>query len=298
LEGNPNKSDRLLIFSFDKSCREKARKSCDERIKQKLTSQEEEGYRGKSGGQNGNHKGYDAWDDYSHYDDYGDYGRYGNNDSYKGGYGKKKKHDKWNEYDDYEGYSKNEWYGDAKHYPRPDKKGDDADVTDSFALRGDISVHVVIQTGPNGEDPVVEDVEAATGTQVTLLRNKGVIQIRGTADKVSQAKRQLQIFADKFVSCKIQMRPEITAALANKVSHYIRPMPWIASAEVDEAKDLLKIQGHQDSVERTFVVLREVYKDHGLELADAEAPRVPDQMSTLWVLESSFHAYRLRKALT
>merc|ERR1719329_720945 len=66
------------------------------------------------------------------------------------------------------------------------------------------------------------------------------------------------------------MRPAITAALANKVSHYIKPMPWISVADVDELRDVLKIQGHQDSVDRTFKVLREVYRDHGLELTDAD----------------------------
>jgi len=145
-----------------------------------------------------------------------------------------------------------------------------AEVSDTFTLRGDISVHVVIQTGPDGQDPVVEDVEHTTGTKLTLVRDKGVIQIHGAPEKVAQAKRQLQQFIDRFVTCRIQLPPPITAALANKVSHYIRPMPWIAAAEVDEAKDLLKIQGHQDSVDQTFKVLREVYRDHGLELLESD----------------------------
>ncbi|CAE7941071.1 unnamed protein product, partial [Symbiodinium necroappetens] len=144
------------------------------------------------------------------------------------------------------------------------------EVSDSFLLRGDISVHVMIQTGPNGEDPVIEDVENATGTKLTLMKEKAMIQIQGTSEKVGQAKRQLQQFADRFVTCKVKMQPQITAALANKVSHYIRPMPWISSAEVEEPKDLLKIQGHQDSVDQTFKVIHELYRDHGLELDDAD----------------------------
>lgn len=152
-----------------------------------------------------------------------------------------------------------------------DREGDGErmdEVTDYFSLRGDISIHVVMQTGPNGEDPVIEDVEHSTGTKLTLLRDKAVIQIQGPFERTAHAKRQLQNFADKFITCKIQMRPEITAFMANKVSHYIRPMSWIAAAEVDEMRDLLKIQGHQDSVDRTFKVLQDVYKDHGLELTD------------------------------
>jgi len=47
-------------------------------------------------------------------------------------------------------------------------------------------------------------------------------------------------------------------------------MPWISSAEVEEPKDLLKIQGHQDSVDQTFKVIHELYRDHGLELEDAD----------------------------
>lgn len=145
-----------------------------------------------------------------------------------------------------------------------------AEVSDTFVLRGDISVHVMIQTGPNGEDPVIEDVENASGTKLTLAKDKATIQITGPSDKVSQAKRLLQQFADKFVTCKVKMPAEITAALANKVSHYIRPMPWISTAEVDEQKDLLKIQGHQDSVDQTFKVITDLYRDHGLEIDQAD----------------------------
>lgn len=145
-----------------------------------------------------------------------------------------------------------------------------SEISDTFLLRGDISVHVMIQTGPNGEDPVIEDVENASGTKLTLAKDKAMIQITGPSEKVSQAKRLLQQFADKFVTCKVKMQPQITAALANKVSHYIRPMPWISTAEVDEQKDLLKIQGHQDSVDQTFKVINELYRDHGLEIDQAD----------------------------
>ncbi|CAK0850392.1 unnamed protein product, partial [Prorocentrum cordatum] len=251
LEGNASKSDRLLIFG-EKACREKAKAIAMEKIEAKIQTQDDEkdgrGYRG---------------------------GRYG---GYHGGGGGK---GGWS--DNRGGWSDNHYHSDS-HYPRksnggwsPNGGGNDhagkaepAEVSDVFVLRGDISVHVVIQTGPNGEDidPVVEDVENHTGTKLTLLRDKGQIQIHGPAEKVAQAKRQLQQFADKFVTCRIQMRPQITAALANKVSHYIRPMPWIAAAEVDESADVLKIQGHQDSVDQTFKVLREVYRDHGFELTD------------------------------
>ncbi|OLP83760.1 hypothetical protein AK812_SmicGene35431 [Symbiodinium microadriaticum] len=131
------------------------------------------------------------------------------------------------------------------------------EVSDSFLLRGDISVHaVMIQTGPNGEDPVIEVTwvnlsDTCEGMfllfdHCRLMKEKAMIQIQGTSEKVGQAeaseelaKRQLQQFADR-----------ITAALANKVSHYIRPMPWISSAEVE--------------------VIHELYRDHGLELDDAD----------------------------
>jgi len=275
LEGNTSKSERLLIFSHDKACRDKANGICLERIKQRQKDQDapspsRDGWHGKQGNYGGYDNSYDNWD-YSNQTSQGKHGGYKKNDSYDS-YGK------YNGYDNYDNYGgKNDKYGGKyEKWDKQDKSdfspqaGNFDEVTDHFALRGDISVHVVIQTGPNGEDPVIEDVENSTGTQLKLLRDKGLVQIHGTAEKVAMAKRQLQQFADKFITCKVQMRPEITAALANKVSHYIRPMPWIATAEVDEVRNLLKIQGHEESVTRTFKVLREVYKDHGLELAEED----------------------------
>ncbi|CAK9077468.1 Hypothetical protein (Fragment) [Durusdinium trenchii] len=108
--------------------------------------------------------------------------------------------------------------------------------SDTFMLRGDISVHVMIQTGPNGEDPVIEDVENVSGTKLTLSKDKAMVQITGSSDKVAQAKRLLQQFADKFVTC-----------------HYIRPMPWISTAEVDEQKDLMSAS--KDEMSNLLTVL-------------------------------------------
>lgn len=212
LEGNANKSERLLIFGHDKAGREKAKSIALSKIDAKYRNQD------------------DGW----------------------GG----------------QGY--HSWAASHKGERGFTAGGDSSETTDNFVLKNDISVHVMIQTGPNGEDPVIEDVENNTGTKLTLQKDKAVIQVQGTAERVAQAKRQLQQFVDKFVTCKVKMQPQITATLANKVSHYIRPMPWIAAAEVDESKDLLKIQGHQDSVDQTFKVMRELYRDHGLELADED----------------------------
>jgi len=269
LEGNASKSDRLLIFSHDKACREKAKAIATEKLQQKARDMDNhsndrwnqyQDYRGDSWyddqSWNGWHdwKGSDQWKGWSGRDDWSNH-----------------HHDNHNQRRKYNKHYNNRHgdggYGGKHEDSRSEQQGD---VTDHFSLRGDISIHVVMQTGLNGEDPVIEEVETATGTRLILLRDKACIELRGPSDRVAQAKKQLQQFADKFVTCKVQMKPEITAVLANKVSHYIRPTPWISAADVDEQRDVLKIQGHQDSVERSFQVIREVYKEHGLELTDAD----------------------------
>jgi len=246
LEGNASKSDRLLIFSHEKAGREKAKHISMDRIMQRMQNQDAP--MGPSG---------QRWVN-THHQESKHRERHHPRNYHEGGGG--------GYHHSGGGYGHGGWHGGGGGYD----PGSSADVTDHFALRGDISVHVVIQTGPGGEDPVIEEVEHMTKTKLTLMREKGVVQIQGPAEKVAQAKRQLQQFADRFVSCKVQLRPEITCVLANKVSHYIRPMPWISAADVDETKNILKIQGHQDSIDKTFNVLRDLYKDQGLELLDSE----------------------------
>lgn len=254
LEGNASKSDRLLIFSHDAKCRDKAKTIALERVDHRLKDQEQptESWGGHGGGYRGGHHSGGAHHAGAHHGG--------------GGGGHHSSHQGQGHHSSHHGSTTN-----AVHDSHNDNgRSDPADITDTFTLRGDISVHVVIQTGPAGQDPVVEEVEHTTGTKLTLLRDKGVIKIEGPAEKVAQAKRMLQNFIDRFVTCRIQLPPQITAHLANKVCHYIRPQAWVAAAEVDEGKDLLKIQAHQDTMDVTFKVLRELYKDHGLELSDAD----------------------------
>eukprot|EP00929_Paragymnodinium_shiwhaense_P071803 TRINITY_DN36469_c0_g1_i1.p1 TRINITY_DN36469_c0_g1~~TRINITY_DN36469_c0_g1_i1.p1 ORF type:complete len:1844 (-),score=533.29 TRINITY_DN36469_c0_g1_i1:697-6228(-) len=282
LEGNPNKAERLLIFGCEKSCRDKAKAIAQDRIQQKMKTQEpRDKYEGgRSKGRKGKRRGENYDDDYNkgYWDDWDDsyYSRGGNqrydDDYYWEGYKNSKNKSGGYGYDYNSGYG-NGGYGNSGYGGYGGGMGGGADgpeTSDTFLVRGDVSVHVMNQTGPNGEDPVIESVETTTETKLTLVREKRLVKIEGPASKVAQAKRQLQLFMDKFVSCKIQLQPQIAAALANKVSHYIRPMPWMSSAEVDEQRDQLKIQGHQESVDQTFKALRELYRDHSLVLRDSD----------------------------
>ncbi|CAK8986413.1 unnamed protein product [Durusdinium trenchii] len=142
---------------------------------------------------------------------------------------------------------------------------------------------VMIQTGPNGEDPVIEDVENVSGTKLTLSKDKAMVQITGSSDKVAQAKRLLQQFADKFVTC-----------------HYIRPMPWISTAEVDEQKDLPESTSSRiqsDCTLKREKVIHDLYRDHGLELDQVSGAQLElhERNSTVEIYGDDESRHRARK---
>merc|ERR1719409_825095 len=76
---------------------------------------------------------------------------------------------------------------------------------ETVAIPADVSAHVLTQTQPSGRDPILEEVEVATRTTLTVVRERRVVLIAGDSRGARKAKERLEKFFQSFFTATLHL---------------------------------------------------------------------------------------------
>eukprot|EP00400_MALV-I_sp_L67-5_P000995 gene996-450_t len=131
--------------------------------------------------------------------------------------------------------------------------------TDVYQLPKDIGIHVLIQTGPGGADPMVEQIENKCKVKCTIKRDINSVSFRSSQSAVSEAKKMLHTFMESFLICSVPFSAEELKFVDNLAAHYLKPMPHIASVDVDFESSSLIMRGTEDPLSEALDYLQDQF---------------------------------------